>query len=137
MNDMDMVEITYKLPSGKRVRLVVEVKVKEVLEESDRQLRNQRRRDRRHSAGYIDDWGDLVIAYQQESVEDQVIYAEAEEKLRLAIERLPKVQRRRMELYHYGGLTRHEISELEGVRYNTVVQSLLYAQKTLKSLLSR
>ena len=46
--DKTLVTITYKTASGSRICVEVSTPVKELLEQSDRQIRSQRRQDRRH-----------------------------------------------------------------------------------------
>ena len=46
--DKPFVTITYKLANGSQICVEVSTSVKELLEQSDRQIRSQRRQDRRH-----------------------------------------------------------------------------------------
>ncbi|TEB07114.1 hypothetical protein Psch_00657 [Pelotomaculum schinkii] len=46
--DKPLVTISYKLANGSQISVEVSTAVKELLEQSDRQIRSQRRQDRRH-----------------------------------------------------------------------------------------
>ena len=46
--DKPLVKISYKLANGSQICVEVSTSVQELLEQSDRQIRSQRRQDRRH-----------------------------------------------------------------------------------------
>ena len=48
------------------------------------------------------------------SLEDEVLDSQRNERLRLAIQQLPEIQRRRFVLHHEFGLTYEQIGEMEG-----------------------
>ena len=52
-----------------------------------------------------------------------------------AIRKLPEVQRRRLILYYFQGLTYAQIAEMEGCKYQTVQESIYAALKKLKKYL--
>jgi len=93
--------------------------------------RNLRRWDERHTEK--SDLTDELLydrALQKpKSVEDAVFDSLRNEKLRLAIQDLPEIQRRRFVLYHEFGLTYEQIAEMEGRRKSAVCESVLRAEK--------
>lgn len=70
-----------------------------------------------------------------ESVEETVFRNLRYEALHRAIKQLPEVQRRRLILYYFMGLTYSQIAEKEGCKYQTVQESIYAALKKLKKLL--
>ena len=52
--EKQFVPINYKTAVGKEICVTVTVEVKELLAQSDRQIKSQRRQDRRHLTEYID-----------------------------------------------------------------------------------
>jgi len=75
--------------------------------------------------------------YKPESVEDTVIHKLQDESLHKAIAELPKTQRRRLQLYYFGGLTYGQIAEMEGCKYQAVQDSIYTALNTLKNYFSK
>ena len=71
----------------------------------------------------------------QESVEDIVIRNIQNEKVHRAIGMLPEVQRRRIRLYYFEGLTYKQIAEIENCRYQAIEKSINSALKKLKKFL--
>ena len=128
--------IIYKLADGKRIRIDVTIEVKELLEQSDRQIRSQRRKDRR----YLDFFGGVddleAIAPQHEDTTDLVSEMESNAELYAALEKLSEIHRRRLCLHHFCGLTCLEIAKIEKVHHSTVSRSLRKALKVLKRYLS-
>jgi hypothetical protein len=59
--DKSLVAIAYKTANGNSICVEVSTPVKELLEQSDRQIRSQRRQDRRH-IDYVDFIGGLSDA---------------------------------------------------------------------------
>lgn len=74
-------------------------------------------------------------AVPAESVEETVLRKMQYESLYRAIRDLPEVQRRRLSLYYFRGLTYAQIAELEGCKYQTVQESIYAALKNLKKFL--
>lgn len=70
-----------------------------------------------------------------ESVEEAVMKKLQYEALHRAIQELPLVQRRRLVLYYFQGLTYSQIAELEGCKYQAVQESIYAALKKLKLFL--
>ena len=133
--DKPLVAITYKLANGKRIRIEVSVEVKSLLEQTDRQIRSQRRQDRR----YLDfvesmDELDTLPMQSQEDIADLINRMDSYKWLYTAINELPESQRRRLCLYYFQGLTCRQIAEMEGVGFKTVSRSITRALDTLKKL---
>ena len=131
--DKPLVTIMYKLADGKRIRLEVTSEVAELLAQSDRQIRSQRRQDRRHleKEEYIDGVIDTTSVYPQEDIADLVIRMDSYQQLHTAIEKLPAVHRRRVILYYFCDLKCREIARMENVHHSTVSRSLQQAVKVL------
>jgi len=136
--DKPLVAIIYKLANGKRISLEVSPPVKSLLEQADRQIRSQRRRDRRHLdfVGYIESLPDTAMIDPQEETADLVIKMESCERLYSAIEKLSEIQRRRLYLRYVYELTYRQIAELEGVNLSAVGNSIVRATQRLKKLLA-
>jgi RNA polymerase sigma factor (sigma-70 family) len=133
--DKPLVEIIYQLANGKRIRIEVSVEVKSLLEQTDRQIRSQRRQDRR----YLDfvesmDELDTLPMQSQEDIADLINRMDSYKWLYTAINELPESQRRRLCLYYLQGLTYRQIAEMEGVGFKTVSRSITRALDTLKKL---
>ena len=71
-----------------------------------------------------------------ETVEDTVLRNLQMEKLHRAISELPEIQRRRLWLYFFNGLTYEQIAELEKCKHPAVIKSIKSALKKLKKILS-
>ena len=67
-----------------------------------------------------------------ESVEEAVFRNLRYETLHRAIKQLPEVQRRRLILYYFMGLTYAQIAEKEGCTFQAVGKSISAAEKRLK-----
>ena len=135
--NMPTVEILYKLANGKWIRIEVSVEVKELLEQTDRQIRSQRRQDRRYrdDKEYIDGETEARMYQPQEEVADLVARLDIYRRLNAALETLPESQRRRLLLHCVNGLTCRQIAEAEGVNFKTVSESISKALKTIKNSL--
>lgn len=72
-----------------------------------------------------------------QSVEDIVIKNLENELLKKAISKLPKVQRKRLTLYYFEGMTYEQIAKIEGCTYQAVQLSVREALKKLKKALSK
>ena len=70
------------------------------------------------------------------SLEDTVFDSLRNEHLRLAIQQLPEIQRRRFVLYHEFGLTYEQIAEMEGCTKMAVKFSVDRAKEKVKSELN-
>ncbi len=70
-----------------------------------------------------------------ESVEDIVIRNLQNEKLHNAIEQLPEVQKRRIRMYFFEGMTYEEIADAENCKHPAVIKSVKVALDKLKKIL--
>lgn len=136
--DKPLVTITYKLASGRRICVEVSTAVKELLEQSDRQIRSQRRQDRRYliSMGCIDELDDTAIVAPHEDIADLIIRMDSYKQLYAAMEKLSEAHRRRVYLYHFCDLTCREIARVENVHYSTISRSLRQAHKAMKGYIT-
>ena len=71
----------------------------------------------------------------QESVEDIVIRNLQNEKVHRAIDMLPEVQRRRVKMYFFDGMTYEEIAAREKCKHPAVAKSVKAALDKLKNIL--
>lgn len=136
--DKPLVTIKYKTADGKRICVEVSTAVKELLEQSDRQIRSQGRQDRRYLANeeYIDGLTDTTTVYPQEDFADLIIKMDSYKQLHAIIKKLPEVQRRRLSMYYFDGLTYRQIAEIEGVNHKSIIQSVNLAVHKLRSKFS-
>lgn len=137
--DKPLVKIEYKTADGRRICVEVSTSVKELLEQSDRQIRSQRRQDRRYldNADFIDGLTDAAMRYpQQADAADLVMKMESYQRLYEAVDELSKVQRRRLLLYFVDNLTHRQIAELDRVNRATVTRSIEGALKQLRKHLA-
>ena len=133
-----LVTITYKTANGNRVCVEVSTPIKELLEQSDRQIRSQRRQDRRHLdyMDFIDGLTDANMKDPQADAADLVMKMESYRQLYAAISKLSEVQRRRLLLHFVENLTYRQIAELEGVNPFAVSHSIKRALIQLKKYLT-
>ena len=135
--DKAFVKIKYKTADGNRICIEVSTSVKELLEQSDRQIRSQRRQDRRYLVNeeYIDGLTDTSTIYPDEDIADLVCRMDSYDRLYEAIETLPEVQKRRLRLYYNDNLSCRQIAALDGVHHTTIVRSLESARTCLRKYL--
>ena len=131
--DNPLVTIEYKTADGSRICVEVSTSVKELLEQTDRQIRSQRRQDRRYLdyMDFIEGLTDTTMIHPQADAADLVIRMESYRQLYTAIRKLSEVQRRRLLLYFKDDLTHRQIADLEGVDRATVSHSIERALKQL------
>lgn len=136
--EKSLVMITYKTTNGNRVCVEVSTPVKELLEQSDRQIRSQRRQDRRHLdyMDFIDGLTDADMNNPQADAADLVIKMESYRQLYTAISKLSEVQRRRLLLHFMDNLTYRQIAKLEKVDFRTIGRSIERALVQLQKYLS-
>ena len=136
--DKPLVTITYKTASGNKICVEVSTPVKELLEQSDRQIRSQRRQDRRHLdyMDFIDGLTDAAMNDPQADAADLVIRMESYRQLYAAINRLSEAQRRRLLLHFVDNLTYRQIAELEEVDSERVGRSIKRALIQLQKYLT-
>ena len=132
--DKPLVTIKYKTAEGKRICVDVTTAVKELLEQSDRQIRSQQRQDRRHLANeeYIDGLTDTTAAYPHEDFADLVTKMDRQKQLYSALQVLSKVQWRRLYFYFFVGLSYRQIAVKESVSHNSVARSIEQGIKKLR-----
>ena len=136
--DKSLVKIMYRLANGKRICLEVSIEVKDLLEQADRQIRSQRRQDRRYlkKEEYIDGLTDTTDVLPQEDFADLLDRIDSYEQLYTSIDVLSETQRLRLILYYFGGYTYRQIADMECVSLNAVACSVKSAIKCLRKLLS-
>lgn len=136
--EKSLVTITYKTTNGNRVCVEVSTPVKELLEQSDRQIRSQRRQDRRHLdyMDFIDGLTDADMKDPQADAADLVMKMESYRQLYAAISKLSEVQRRRLLLHFMDNLTYRQIAKLEKVDFRTIGRSIERALVQLQKYLS-
>lgn len=135
--DKPNVGIIYQLADGKQIRLDVSIEVKNLLEQTDRQIRSQGRQDRRYLdfVGSVDEL-DTLKTQPQEDTESLVIKMGEYQQLYSAIDKLPEVGRRRLLLHYVHNLTHRQIAELEGVNQSAIGQSIKRAITELQKHLT-
>jgi len=131
--DKSLVMIEYKTADGKHIYVEVSTAVAELLEQSDRQMRSQGRQDRRHLSGedYIDELTDTTAVYPQTNFADLVIRMDRANRLHAAMKSLSEVQRRRLHLYCFAGLSYGQIGKRENVNHKSISRSVEQALKKL------
>ena len=136
--DKPLVTIRYKLANGERISVEVTNPVSELLEQSNRQIRSQRRQDRRHLdfVDFIDGLEDANMIHPQEDAADLVIRMESYGQLYTAVSKLSEAQRRRLLLHFADNLTHQQVADMEGVNRATVSRSIERALKQLRKHLS-
>ena len=134
--DIHNVTIEYKTADGKRIHVEVSFEVKGLLEQSNRQIRSQARQDRRYlvSADDMRSLDDYNMSPQID-IADLLISMESYERLNMAVNKLSAVQRRRLRMYYFGGLTYGQIAKIEDVSASTVHRSVKQAVKQLRNML--
>jgi len=136
--DKSFVTIEYKTTNGNKISVEVSTSVKEVLEETDRKIRSQRRQDRRRLdfTPLTDEFLELSLLAAAEDTADLYEKIERDARLYEAIDKLTEAQKRRLRLYYFRGLKYREIAELEGVNLASIGQSIRLALKQLCKLLA-
>lgn len=135
--DNPFVTIEYKTADEKRICIEVSIEVKKLLEQSDRQIRSQRRQDRRRHTEYIDGLTDTTMVLPQEDFADLVHRLNSYQRLYTAMGKLTETQRRRVVLHYFAELTYRQIAESEGVSHVTIVHSIGQARKALRKHLNK
>lgn len=136
--DKPLVTIKYKTANGSEICVEVSTPVKELLEQSSRQIQSQRRQDRRHLdyVDFIDGLTDTAMRNPQEDIADLVIRMESYQRLYTAINQLSEIQRRRLTLNFIDNLTHRQIAEIEGVDQAAIGRSIKRALNQLCKLLA-
>ena len=133
----ERVTIEYKISNDKKIMVEVSSEVNEVLKQTDRTVRSQRRQDRRRIdfTPMTDEF--LELSSRTANEDTAAIYEKMEqnEELYSAIEQLSEIQKRRVRLYYFLGKNQHEIAKMEKVNDSAIGRSLILAQKQLKLIL--
>ena len=134
-----LITIEYQINSTQKISIEVSASVKEVLEQTTRQVQSQRRQDRRrHDFTPLTDEF-LELSVKTASEDTALIYEEMErnELLYAAMDKLTEIQKRRIYLYYFRGLNQREIAEMEGINSRAVGHSIRQAQKQLFKILAK
>ena len=73
----------------------------------------------------------------QDSVESIIIKKEMEKELHLAIQQLPKIQKKRLKKYYFDEKTEREIAAEEGIKHQAIHIGLDRSRKKLKNFLKK
>ena len=96
--------------------------------------RNLRRWDERYAehSELTDETLYVRALHKPKSVEDRIFGSMLGAQLRLVVQSLSEIQRRRFILYHEFGLTYEQIAEMEGRSFSSVYLSIQKATKKIK-----
>jgi RNA polymerase sigma-70 factor (ECF subfamily) len=108
------------------------MEVKDLLAQADRQIRSQRRQERRRHTEYIDGVTDTAATLPYDDFAELVSKGDCYKRLYAAIEKLSDIQRRRVYLYYFGRFSCRQIAEYESISVNSVALSLTRAVENLK-----
>ena len=97
----------------------------------ERSLRHWDERHREHSELTDETFHNRALS-PQKSLEEAVFDSLRNEYLRLAIQQLPEIQRRRFVLYHEFGLTYEQIAQMEGCTKMPVKRSIDRAEEKIR-----
>ena len=125
----------YKDAIGKTEYTYVTKEVYEALTETFRkEAHAQEMRDLRHvtKEGYTEGETEDLAFDSRESLEDMVIRQMELETLQKAMQSLTEVQRERLHLYFFEGLTYRQIAEKKGIGEKNVRESITGAMKKIK-----
>lgn len=125
----------YKDAIGETEYTYVTEEVYEALTETFRkEVHAQQMRDLRHVTreGYTEGETEDLIFESGESLEDMVIRQMELETLQKAMQSLTEVQRERLHLYFFEGLTYRQIAEKKGIGEKNVRESITGAIKKIK-----
>jgi len=97
------------------------------------------RRDERHMERFeqTDEMLQAKMVNPPKSLEDEVFDCQRNERLKLAIQQLPEIQRRRFTLYHEFGLTYEQISEIEGCSRQSAARSVERAEEKVRTEINK
>ena len=133
------ITVQYVTAVGAEICVEVTPQVAELLEQTARQIRSQRRQERRYLTyvGFIDSFADTSrIHSQQTDAANLVIQKESYAELHKAMTMLSEVQRRRLSMHYFHGMRYADIAAVEGVDYSTVRTAIHRALGTLRSILT-
>ena len=134
--DRPLVKVDYKTADGSVICVEVSTPVKELLEQSDRQIRSQRRQDRRHLdfTMLTGEEFESSLPHVYEDAADLLERKECYARLHTAIGQLTAKQQRRLRLYFFDGLCYSRIAAMESVSHQTVIDTIEQALKRLRKL---
>lgn len=137
--DKPISKILYSLADGKQICVEVSTPVKDLLEQADRQIRSQRRQQRRYLdiAEYIEGESEALMYQPQEDIADLLGKMETNERLYAAIGKLTEIQQRRLSMYYFDEMTTRQIAELENVNHSSVVRTISGALESLRKHLTK
>ena len=99
--------------------------------------RNLRRWDERHTeqSELTDEMLYARALNPAKSTEESAFDSMLNEQIRLVIQGLPEIQRRRFVLHHEFGLTYEQIAEIEGCKKQSICESIIRAEEKIKIIL--
>lgn len=135
----------YKIKTINHDGTIIEVEVsvdvynfdKENNWQEDWRTRKSKRKDSYEEILKIYEKNGLPLELQEVSSETKYIKSYEYDQLKKAIDKLPKVQRRRIMLRYFHGLTLKQISDLENVNINAIQKSINNALIKLKKFVER
>ena len=133
--DKPLVVIKYKPADGKRISVEVTPTVMELLEQSDRKIRSQRRQEKRRHTEYVDGLTDTTTVLPQEDFANLISRMDSYKQLYAAIDMLSDTQQRRVRLHYFCGLSYRQIAVIEGVGYRRIGYSIEQALARLRKQL--
>ena len=115
----------------------VSSEISEVLEQTVRTVRSQRRQDSRHIdfTPMTDEFLEISLRTASEDTAATYEKMAQNEDLHSAIEQLSEIQKRRVRLYYFLGKNQHEIAKPEKVTDSAIGRSLILVRKQLKLIL--
>ncbi|MFI3327280.1 MAG: sigma-70 family RNA polymerase sigma factor [Clostridia bacterium] len=130
----------YLNSSNSEERLEIDKKVAiTIFQRFVRKERNLRRSDERHNE-YSDVSEETINKRSLNkplSLEEQVEKTIEIEKLHEAMDVLSEVQKRRIKMYYFQGLTFDEIASIEGCKYQQIQKSIYRAEKKIKKFFKK
>ena len=133
---MNKIEIQYKTAEGKRIPVSVTEEVKELLTQSDREIRSQRRQDKRRLAEYIEGVSETSLMLPHEDSADLLIRKDENKALYEAMTYLTETQLRRLVLHYAYSFSYRKIATLEKVNDKSVFESVDQALRKLRKYLN-
>ena len=133
---MKKIEIQYKTAEGKRIPVSVTEEVNELLTQSDREIRSQRRQDKRRLSEYIEGVSETSLVLPREDSADLLVREEENRALYEAMTHLTETQLRRLVLYYAYNFSYRKIATIEKVNDKSVFESVDQALKKLRKYLN-
>lgn len=129
--------VSFKTSNATTKKVEIGKDVYDFLDKCELQDLSQINKRKRHldSTDLFEEILERTILGQTNLVEDSVLQRIYNEKLHMAISRLPETQRRRLFLYYFRGFTYEEIAKMEGCSVHSVYAALQSAKDTIKIFL--